>query len=218
MSLLNLLDTLGSLIFPKRCAYCDEIQSKSVCYKCEKILNRMFRPRIIETNYKDLICFSPINYNGLVKKAILKLKFNGDKSCVPPLSDLIVRTIKVCLFKEKIDFITCVPSYRDAKKDYNQSELIAKSAANKLGLSFKNVLIKIKENDLQHDLNFSDRQINVKGVYEVCSNISGENILICDDVITTGATLNECVCVLSKFSFSVKCVAASYTKLNKNLK
>ena len=66
----------------------------------------------------------------------------------------------------------------------------------------------------QHRLSFSERQENVKGVYQcVEENLQNKNILICDDIITTGATLSECAKELEKLGAKVFCSTVAYTIL-----
>jgi predicted amidophosphoribosyltransferase len=113
--------------------------------------------------------------------------------------------------------VTCVPIFKNKLKErgYNQSKLLAEFAAKNLNLEFKEVIAKIKDNSMQHGLNFAGRQINVRGVYKICGDVKNKNILLCDDVVTTGATLNECVHILAKENANVFCASAAYTKMGK---
>ena len=67
-------------------------------------------------------------------------------------------------------------------------------------MKYKPVLIKIKDTEAQHTLPRDKRKTNVAGVFGVNSeySIKGKNILLIDDILTTGSTLNECIDVLYK--------------------
>ena len=78
-----------------------------------------------------------------------------------------------------------------------------------LDLLFGKSLIKVKENQVQHNLFLNERFGNVKDAYRATDKIKGQTVLLLDDIKTTGATLNECAKEL-KFSGAKKvyCIAA----------
>nr|WP_286166976.1 phosphoribosyltransferase family protein [Clostridium sp. D33t1_170424_F3] len=83
-------------------------------------------------------------------------------------------------------------------RGYNQSALVAKEAAQLLKLPYRVILEKYKENRIQHELDRRNRAKNVRGVYRFLpgEEITGKRILLIDDIMTTGATLQECADVL----------------------
>ena len=90
-----------------------------------------------------------------------------------------------------------------AKRKYNQSQLLA----DELGKIFDkpvddSVLIKIKETKHQKNLNISQRKTNLHGAFKIQNKraVFGKNVLLVDDVVTTGATANECSSVLKKYA------------------
>ena len=69
---------------------------------------------------------------------------------------------------------------------------MAKIISKRLKLKFqKNVLKKIRQTRPQKGLKAAERKKNLKGAFKVCKNVEGKNILLIDDVITTGSTLLE---------------------------
>jgi ComF family protein len=153
-------------------------------------------------------------YEGLIKNSIKRFKFSHKKEYAYEFAKLITKTIEICFRNQKFDLITCVPLHKNRfkKRGYNQSELIAKEAAKSLGFQFEKTIVKTKNNLPQHGLNFFKRQINVNGAYKAIRNLSGKKILICDDIVTTGATLNECVSVLEAAGAKVACACLAYTR------
>ncbi len=96
-----------------------------------------------------------------------------------------------------VDLVTCVPSNWKRKRDYNQSELLAKYFAKEVGLPFEPYLL-VKKSHVKSQTacrNRRERIGNAKNVYRLnCpkEKIEEKRILILDDVITTGATLASC--------------------------
>ena len=108
-----------------------------------------------------------------------------------------------------IDFIAPIPlhKFRIIKRKYNQSALLAKNIGI---LSDKKVLVDLlvrtKNNKPQALLSQKARKKNVLGIFQVkeqySAAIKGKNILLIDDVITTGATVESCCMVLKKYGVS----------------
>ncbi|MFT6077227.1 MAG: ComF family protein [Myxococcota bacterium] len=104
-----------------------------------------------------------------------------------------------------IDFIVPVPlhKFRIIRRKYNQSALLAKNIS-KLSKkeSILDLLIRTKNNKPQASLNQKKRQKNVAGIFKVeekyLPKIKGKNILLLDDVKTTGATVESCCRILKK--------------------
>ena len=98
------------------------------------------------------------------------------------------------------DVITFVPQTAEESADrtYNQSEILAKEVGKRINIPVIPLLKKIYETDSQRNLHPSERSGNIFGVFE-CINknmIQGKNILLIDDVKTSGATINECAKML----------------------
>lgn len=101
----------------------------------------------------------------------------------------------------EIDLIVPVPLHhlKKANRGYNQSFYIAKGLGKSLNIPIKqNLLKRVKFTQTQTALSLVERQENVGDAFKVKNTkpVKGKNILIFDDVITTGATINECAKVL----------------------
>jgi ComF family protein len=104
-----------------------------------------------------------------------------------------------------IDLICAVPLYKKRlkKRKYNQALLLAKSIAKKYQIKLiPDLLIRIKGGKYQIGLNKTARINNVKNAFKIndkyLSKIKNKNILIIDDVVTTGATIDNCSKILKK--------------------
>ncbi len=90
------------------------------------------------------------------------------------------------------DYITCVPMTETAykKRGFNQSELLAKGVAEKVGVPYCNLLYKKNETERQAKLDKAQRLRNLKDAFRVISKtqVKEKTIVVIDDVATTGAT------------------------------
>ena len=142
-------------------------------------------------------------YDSFMQKAILNLKHGKGENLVYYVADLYC--------------VTSVPSSKNS--DYDQSKFIAEVIAKRLNLKADFDLIKRTnvKRPKQHTLSDSQRKKNVKGMYSFKNSrideIKGKSVLICDDVLTTGSTLNECAKILkSNGAAQVFCCAIAVTE------
>ena len=87
------------------------------------------------------------------------------------------------------------------QRGYNQTQLIAKEIAKNIDIKLcDDVLVKSKNTIAQSKLNKNKRKQNIKNAFKVLNleKIQGKNILLFDDIFTTGSTVNECSKILKK--------------------
>ena len=212
---------LISFVFPNRCIFCGEkIPFDSYfcenCFIPEKPYERMFNltPGRKGLNSHILKILSPTLYEGYYRKSLHLFKFRNKTSFAESYAKLIA-DMNIC--DKEADFITYVPLTKKKQRDrgYNQSELIAQKISLYTDIPVKEALIKIKDNSLQHTLRKEERRKNVKDVYKVNIDVKGKNIILVDDIVTTGATMEECASLLYKagaLCVSGICAADAQTK------
>lgn len=143
-------------------------------------------------------------YEGVVREKIIDYKFNDKAYLNETFVKIMLKNEKICRFLESYDIIIPVPIHKKRKRvrGYNQSEIIArKIAQNVKKLEFVNDCLIKKQNTIaQSSLSKWQRIENVKGVYILKNKqkISNKNIIIFDDIYTTGSTVNECAKVLKQ--------------------
>lgn len=122
---------------------------------------------------------------------------------VHSLSDDLAPFLFNLIGREKIffDVVSFVPitKKREGWRGYNQAEILAKAIAEYFGKPLAPTLKKIKETKTQVGLPKKKREQNLKGVFKLAANkpgVEGKRVLLVDDVVTTGTTLNECARVL----------------------
>lgn len=194
------IEWIVSLIYPKKCEICSQLIScdMDLCDNCKNIIKPIFKIRKLEyIPRKFSLCISLFNYSGLIREAVCKFKFHGGRE----LSKYFVHNVSYKsiknLIKCEIDYITCVPlsNKRRKSRGYNQAECFARDLSKKINIPYKDLLDKILDNPPQHELSADQRVQNVCGIYKILngSDIKGKNILLCDDIITTGSTMKECI-------------------------
>jgi ComF family protein len=149
-------------------------------------------------------------YGGSLRRAIQKLKYKWISSVAEELTGITVEywakyppvlldKIKKTAGKNWI--VTSVPLYpaRQRWRGFNQSELLAKQFADKLGLDYGTLLKRIRNTTPQMKLSAPERRKNIKNAFESAKTFpSNSNILLIDDVWTTGSTLKECCYEMKK--------------------
>ena len=97
-----------------------------------------------------------------------------------------------------------ISKIRYKNRGYNQTSVFASNLAKYLKIEyFENILGKIKNNNPQSLLNQEQREQNVHNVYKIkkynITKIVNKNVLLVDDIFTTGSTVNECSKILNNF-------------------
>lgn len=193
-----------NLLYPPVCGFCDKICKEHLCKKCEiKIkkyeINSIY---IINNKYFNEI-FYIFKYKDIIRDYIIKYKFQNKAYLYQVFSEIILKNKKICDNLKKYDIIIPVPigKKRKRQRGYNQSSLISKEISKNMNLIYEaNCLIKQKNTIEQSRLDKNKRKENVQGVYKVLNKgkIVNKNIVLFDDVYTTGNTVNECAKVLKK--------------------
>jgi ComF family protein len=140
--------------------------------------------------------FSVADYgDGTVKKAIWMLKYRGAKNLAEPLAELIYQRVSVP--KDDSWVIIPIPLSKNRLKErgYNQTELLAEFFSQKIKIPIcADALVKIKDTPAQVSIkNRKERLKNLEGAFAIKNpeKVSGKNIILIDDVSTTGATIRE---------------------------
>ena len=156
--------------------------------------------KICESCLKEKPPFSEILYYGIyegaLKEAIHILKFNGVKRLSNPLSRLLLE-----LPIPRCDAIVPVPLHKKRLKqrEFNQTAAISLRLSKELKIPLAlNILRKIKETPPQTEVSGRERIINIKNAFIASEDIKGLEVLLVDDVITTGSTVTECSKALKK--------------------
>ncbi len=206
--MINLKEKILNLIYPPVCGFCNGINSDFLCDKCKNKLNLMKISMV--DDYLDAPVyfdehFFMFKYEKEIREEILKYKFDEKSYMYKSYAKLLSEdNVLKNGFIDKYDCIVSVPIHkrRFKKRGYNQSELIAKDLSSKLGKNYcSDILMKNKNIVAQSSLDRLSRVRNIKDAFIAGKNINhitDKNVVIFDDVFTTGATVNECARILKE--------------------
>jgi ComF family protein len=135
------------------------------------------------------------HYTAELSRVIQELKFRGRRNLIGLLAPLLAGTFFDSWSREDFDLIVPIPLHPKRKRErgYNQSELLAASLARLIAIPYCQALLRIRSTLPQVGLTDSQRLENVREAFH-CSlpqRISQRRILIIDDVMTTGATVDN---------------------------
>jgi ComF family protein len=184
------------LLFPRRCVGCGA-GGNLLCPQCQKSLRLLDHH---ETHIADSDGIrSLFAYDGVMRQAILQLKYHDVKALAVPLAQLLKRNLDI----EPLpcDALIPVPIHprRLRERGYNQSALIARELSKLTTIPLVEGVLMRRRNTPPQAKTFSldERQRNVDNAFHCRGrNLKGKRICLIDDVCTSGATLSSCSSVL----------------------
>ncbi len=222
------------LFFPDRCAICHKVIPKDtkVCKICRKTapVIRGETCHLCAMPEKECTCkkhsryykalTAPFVYNGVLKTGIHYWKFENYTASTSFFAEMIAASVKEKFHDVNFDYITFIPQTANEMTDrgYNQTELLADALGKKLNIPVATLLIKLFETKRQHNTPVLFKSGNVTGVFECVQpeKIKNRNILLIDDIKTSGNTLNECAKMLRLHdAASVYCAVIATTNLRR---
>ncbi|MGD9897150.1 MAG: ComF family protein [Candidatus Methylacidiphilaceae bacterium] len=169
-------------------------------------------PRCQESPPHFLWARAPYRYSGAVKQAILQLKYARQIDRVPWLADLLEIGFRTYAATSHWDALVPVPLHpvRERSRGFNQAEEIARLLGKRQKIPVKRALLRVRATPPQAGLSSSERTGNLAHAFRPQRNFdpAGKNLLLVDDVITTGATVRECAARLCELGAGLVCVLA----------
>jgi len=204
-STMNLIKSLLNLIFPLECKVCRRPLKTGnqtyICSKCLKKIRVIKEPYYLKGKHYFKKIYSIGLYQGVLREAILLLKYQGVKGLILPLGKILLEYCEENIDLSSFDLIFPVPLFRSKKREreFNQAEAFAQIIGKRYSLPVPNDnLLRIRDTRKMSGLNLEERRRNVKGAFVVRKKekIKNKRILLTDDICTTGATVDECSKVL----------------------
>jgi len=213
--LTNLLSDTADVVMPRNCPVCGKSLDRDESYLC-----RACRMSVPYTQY-ETIEFNPMEQlfagkvpieratggffyeKGSPYASILHdLKYRNMPRLGEWMAAEVARRVMPSGFFEGIDAIVPVPLHRSklAKRGYNQSECIARGISQVTGIPISLAVDATMAHNTQTHKGAFDRWLNTRGIYAPCERITRRlhdcHLLLVDDVVTTGATLQACAAAL----------------------
>lgn len=150
-------------------------------------------------------------YEGCYRKIIKAYKFMGNRGLAVKMAQLMARVVQANDKYQPLDLVVPVPAAVESlsQRGFNQSELLARKIAKILKLKhLPHALQRAQGTLVQHELSREEREKNLRGAFTTKENqaLKGKNILLVDDVYTTGITARECTRALLEAGARRVCV------------
>ena len=197
---MKLLAWLLDLLYPPKCVICGKLLEKQgpVCPRCLDSLPEYdgAAPQVRFTEAGAVSFY----YEGALRESFLRFKFGGAAHYAAVYGAWMAHTIEDKR-AGRFDTLTWAPVSRRRRRSrgYDQSELLCREIAKRLGLEPVRLLRKTRNPPAQSTMaDPAGRRANVSGAYEPerAARLDGRRVLLIDDIVTTGATLAECSRVL----------------------
>lgn len=212
----NWFTSLLDILYPKLCITCEaqlQVTENQICTSClmdlpytdtHKVglmaLENKFIGRVEITKIFSFVRFSK---KSGVQKLLHALKYKENEKIGFDIGVYYGKLIEKEIEEYHLDYLLPVPMHpkKLRKRGYNQAEIFANGLTKSLQIeTITNILVKTRETVSQTKENKQERFENIKGSFEIKDEraIAGKNIGIVDDVLTTGATLEEIAQMLKK--------------------
>lgn len=200
-------DGLLALIFPYFCVVCsEELNQKSehLCFSCESNLHYTFFEKYEDYSVADQVFWGRLKIENVysllyfeeatsTQKILHHIKYNEGKDLAHFMGKMVGKKLKSNPKYKEIDALVPIPihSKKEFSRGYNQSLLIANGLSEELNIPVVDALYRKTHDESQTRKSKDERYQNVKGKFALKENGLSEykHVLIIDDVLTTGSTL-----------------------------
>ncbi|MFA5076190.1 MAG: ComF family protein [Patescibacteria group bacterium] len=188
------------LLFPIYCLDCQTEGQDWLCPRCLARIKRWSGRASLSGDYLDQIVIAADYGNPVIRQAIHLLKYQFISDLAYPLGKILVEPAS--RWSSQWVFVPIpLHRFRHRWRDFNQVELILRQASEAINLDVRtDILLKTKNTRPQMSLNKAEREVNILDAFTVNKTSLGkiENIILVDDVVTTGQTLNQAAKVLKQ--------------------
>lgn len=231
----NFFNEIISFFYPKKCVSCGEVidedeQLCDYCFRHIESIDHTKHCKFCGLYKKNCLCsYRVFRFSGIVsaflnqniaQKAFYAYKLNHKMHYADFFAERMSLTVLKAYYDMHFDFICAVPTSLRSKmkRGFDHTEILCEKISALLKIPRLDKLLTCKSFvKPQHTSDFESRRKNIKGKYSFAHRIRGGTVLLVDDIMTTGATLDECARqLLLAGADEVYCLTALYT-LPKNI-
>lgn len=214
-------------VYPRRCPYCDDVLpigmkicdkckdkfviiKEPLCKNCGKMIEDEDEEYCLDCNRKKFMYKEGRGlflYNKEMKESISRFKYKARYEYADYYAESIYNNLGEYIKKLDIDVIIPIPIHKNKlrMRGFNQAGLVAKRLAKKMNIEYiDDMLIRIEDTKPQKELSNIDRRNNLINAISINDKVDVpeciNNILLIDDIYTTGATINACAKKLKLFN------------------
>ena len=213
---MQLMSDLKYLLFPTRCFGCRDL-GYSICSNCRKLWN----PHIYKSTIVDLAVYSAIPYSPVAKNILLAAKEQSIKSADQLVRSAMAASLQVLFQKYPNSALVPIPSAPASNRRRGRDFIneMAIFVAKDMGVGVLPLLEQQRLVRDQSKLNMASRRENLAMALSIKpqlrGNYSSESVVILDDLVTTGSTINEANRALTKAGFKVQAAATACVALRR---
>jgi ComF family protein len=216
-------EALGTLFYPPHCAGCGRQVAPGgyLCEVCAGVVRRIEAPfcekcsqpfhgeisgpftcaNCGDRDYHFTCGVSCFRSAGVVRELVHRFKYNGELYLRHPLAGWLAATLDDArIAGEPFDLLVPVPLHpaRQREREFNQAEVLARTLGKRAGARVACCLRRVRYTTTQTRLDREERMENLRNAFQLGQNhdVHDQRILLVDDVLTTGSTLDECARVL----------------------
>ncbi len=216
-----MINNIIKAFYPNVCPLCNSVSNEmAFCSKCRADIRIVDEPKCIKCGRPLLddkvLCtdcksidhdfrenISVFEYGDKLAKSIYRFKYNNARVYAQVYAKTAALYYRRKIKRWNIDAIVAVPVYEEKKtqRGYNQAEEFAKELSKELGIKYDGTyIIRIKPTVPQKELTNYMRRENLRDAFAINRNKIGiyTNILIADDIYTTGSTIDSCANIMKK--------------------
>ena len=220
-----------TVLYPHHCFLCDTVllPEKRMCDDCFHRAPYVLPPVCERCGRGEDVCIcgghthafercvSPFYHEDMVRDSILRLKQRYDTVVAEGFASEMAEVIRREYGGIAFDWVTSVPLHKKDRRarGFAQAQGLAQALARRLGLPYVAALTKLTYTQPQKELTALRRRGNLLGVFDITADVAGRTVLLVDDVITTGSTLDECAKMLKIYGAKAVYVLAVAVSENK---
>ena len=185
----RLLDALA-VVLPVDCSACGRAATRAPCPECSLALARlpMPSPRLIGPAERPLAVFAGVPYEGTARRLVVALKEEGRTDAARPLAARLRPALALALDGRPAPLVAPPGSHgRRVKRGYDPVDLLVRACGGRAA----HPVHRIRRSVDQVGLDRIERRGNLDGAFRAVRSLVGEEVVLVDDVVTSGATLLE---------------------------
>ena len=198
---------LIDFIMPPKCMFCHDVLARGeVCHDCRTKAEFYKIPK--ENRQINHACFKYLDkciafyrYEDMIRDSLLYAKFTNSDAFIREFIGYMDFDLVEFMEENHIDELVSMPYHRSKlfDREYDLPEEMASVIAKSSKLRYnKSCITKVKNTAKQHDLSLTERKNNLRNAFRTDSDVKGKNILVLDDIISTGYSLEEVARTLKK--------------------